>query len=227
MGRRMAARCLEGRGERRHRPRRRRCRTRHGRARLRPHGGRPRLLLALLRRGARGPGRHLPRAGPALPGRYVRLRDRRGPVQRVRLLRADERRRLRAHRPPGRGGQGRPGRADLRRRQLPGRVRPAHGPRTALRPHRRTLADGDRPGAGRARRARRAHPRRVRPRPDRVPRQGRRRALPLLAARRARGGPDPGVHAALRRHGRTRRLRRVAGLRHGLRRARRHSGGGS
>ncbi|CAK7286538.1 hypothetical protein SGPA1_40798 [Streptomyces misionensis JCM 4497] len=224
MGRRLGAR---RRRERRHRADRGRPVARHGGARLpaRPLG--PRLLLALLRRAAAGPRRFVPRADAGLPGRHVRIRRRRGPVQRLRVLRADERGGLRPDRPPHRRGQGGPGGADLRRRQLAGRVRPVDGHRAAVRPHRRTVHDEDRPGPrqhGRPRRARRAGPGRVRAGAHRAAGQSGHRALPLLAPRRPRRRPHPGVHAAVRRDGRTRRVRRLAGLRHRLRRPRRHSG---
>lgn len=152
----------------------------------------------------------LRRAAVDLPGGDERLRAGGGPVQPVRVLRADGCGRLRTDRNQDRGPVGDPGRAQLRHHPVAQCLPDADRHHRALRA-RRPVGDGP-ARCGAARPARRPGGGRLRAGVGRAVGQGRHRAAALLAGRRARRGTGRGVRVVLRGHGRTGSLRAVAGV---------------
>ena len=200
--------------------RRRAARRRARRARRHAHDRRARLRLALLRgRGAARPG------DPArLPRRDGRLHAERRPLQHVRLVRADERLRVRAlpataMRDPGAAS----GRDQLRGHEHDRRAARAVGHRARLRTHRRAQPRPDRRVARHAPPGR-AGRRVVRLPARRLPGQGGRGAVPLLARGRLRGRTRAGVRRVRGRDERPRAARDrphlLAGVRRDVRAAR-------
>src|ERR1700733_12842265 len=177
------------------------------------------VLLAVLRAG----GDLLPRAHAHVPGRHGRVLPDRRHLRPVRVVRAHGSVGLRADRLPARGARAAPGGAELRHHQQRGRLPVPVGHRPDLRAHRRAEHGPDR-HRHRPAPARRAGHRGVPAHHHRAADQGRHRAVPPVAARRARGRAHPGLRAVLRRDGGARAVRGGPRLLVGVRRRARPPG---
>src|SRR6185437_1696608 len=154
------------------------------------------LLLALLR--ARRD--VLPRPHADIPCRYGWLLPDRRYLRHVRLVRAHGRVRVRAHRVPARRTRSAARRIELRDHQQRRRLPVIVGNSADLRPDRRAQHGADRPRPHRPP-CRRSRGRLFSPDYLGLAGQGRDRAIPLLAGRRARRSAHAGLRAVLRSDG--------------------------